>query len=301
MKILITGGAGFIGSHIVEHYQEIANEVCVYDHLPASQAANLTGLRHTYIEACITDADALKEALKGVDYVYHMAAFISVPDSFNDKHACITTNVNGTINVLDAARDTKCKRIVIASSAAVYGDLDEPKMIESLKPAPISPYAITKLDCEFYANLYSARHAMSVVSARFFNVYGPRQSYDSAYASVIPAFIKLKGEGLPFTINGDGSQTRDFVYVKDLVAALDCLMHHKNSTGVYNVASGFSVTLNDLTEAITSGATVNYAPERQGDIKHSAADVTKLSNTGWSPSHTLHEGLRHTCDYYGTA
>ena len=275
MKILVTGGAGFIGSHIVEHYQDKAEEIRVLDNLRTGYLKNLEGLRHTFIEGSICDRELVRQAVQGVDYIFHMAALVSVPESMSKISECIDINVNGLLNVLEEASAAGVKKIVLASSAAIYGD---------------NP------------TVFRAEGKINTAVVRFFNVFGPRQDPKGAYAAAVPIFIEKAVKGEDITVYGDGSQTRDFIYVKDIVGALTFVAEHPEVTGVFNAGYGGQITIEELAQNIIkaagSSSKVLHAPERPGDVKHSRACADKLRNAGWQPRHTLPEGLATTLEYF---
>lgn len=192
MKILVTGGAGFIGSHIVEHYQDKAEEIRVLDNLRTGYLKNLDGLKHTFIEGSICDRELVRQAVQGVDYIFHMAALVSVPESMSKIGECIDINVNGLLNVLEEASAAGVKKIVLASSAAIYGDNPTVPKLETMYPEPKSPYAITKLDGEYYLNMFRAEGKVNTAAVRFFNVFGPRQDPKGAYAAAVPISLKSR-------------------------------------------------------------------------------------------------------------
>ncbi len=268
MKILVTGGAGFIGSHIVEHYQDKAEEIRVLDNLRTGYLKNLEGLRHTFIEGSICDRELVRQAVQGVDYIFHMAALVSVPESMSKISECIDINVNGLLNVLEEASAAGVKKIVLASSAAIYGDNPTVPKLETMYPEPKSPYAITKLDGEYYLNMFRAEGKINTAAVRFFNVFGPRQDPKGAYAAAVPIFIEKAVKGEDITVYGDGSQTRDFIYVKDIVGALTFVAEHPEVTGVFNAGYGGQITIEELAQNIIkaagSSSKVLHAPERPG-------------------------------------
>ena len=297
MRILITGGAGFIGSHVVEHFQGKA-EIRVLDNLRTGYLKNLEGLDCEFIQASILDTEALSTAMEGVDYVFHLAALISVPESMEKPQECVDLNVNGLLNVLEAATQAKVKKLVLASSAAIYGDNPTVPKVETMIPEPQSPYAITKLDGEYYCDLWQREGLLQTACLRFFNVFGPRQDPNSAYAAAVPIFIDkaLKDESI--TIFGDGEQTRDFIYVKDIAAGLAYAVQTETVTGAYNIGYGSSTSINALAKKILalthSASEIKYAPTRPGDVKHSRASAEKLSATGWQPLYGFKQGLEET-------
>lgn len=302
MKILVTGGAGFIGSHIVEHYQDKADEIVVLDNLRTGYKKNLDGLKCTFIEGSITDREAVRKAVQGVDYIFHMAALISVPESMSKIAECVELNVNGLLNVLEEASAAGVKKLVLASSAALYGDNPTVPKVETMYPEPKSPYAITKLDGEYYLNMFRSEGKLNTAAIRFFNVFGPRQDPKGAYAAAVPIFIEKAVKGEDITVFGDGEQTRDFIYVKDIVGALSFAVETPEVQGVFNAGYGGQITINALAEKIISAAnstsTVQHLPERPGDVKHSRASADKLLSAGWKPKYTLEEGLATTLAYF---
>ena len=301
MKILVTGGAGFIGSHIVEHFQGKA-EVRVLDNLRSGYRENLQGLEHEFIEGSITDRDAVHAAVDGVDYVFHMAAMISVPESMEKPIECVEINCTGTLVVLEEAAKAGVKKMCFSSSAANYGDNPEVPKIETMLPEPKSPYAITKLDGEYYCDMFSREGKIDTGVMRYFNVFGPRQDPGSAYAAAVPIFIDKAAKGETITIFGDGEQTRDFIYVKDIVAANVFLAMNPTEPGFYNVAYGRRLTINDLAKKIIeltgSSSKIEYAPERAGDVKHSMASVEKIKTAGFLPTSSFDEGLQATIGFF---
>jgi len=297
MKILVTGGAGFIGSHLVEHFQGKA-EIRVLDNLRSGYRRNLDGFAVELIEGSILDRDLVQRAMEGVDYVFHLAALISVPESMAKPRECVELNVTGLLNVLEAAANAGARKLVLASSAAIYGNNPAVPKLETMVPEPRSPYAITKLDGEYYNALFTAEGRLETASLRFFNVFGPRQDPNSAYAAAVPIFMRKALAGEPITIYGDGEQTRDFVYVKDIVAALAFAATTPGITGVFNVGYGASTTINDIARTIIAEAgsksEIRYEPVRAGDVKHSLASVDRLRAAGFRPVSNLREGLAAT-------
>ncbi|MBL7016443.1 MAG: SDR family oxidoreductase [Kiritimatiellales bacterium] len=301
MRVLVTGGAGFIGSHIVEHFQGKA-EVRVLDNLRSGYLKNLAGLEHEFIEGSITDRDAVRKAVAGVDYIFHMAAMISVPESMEKPVECVEINTTGTLIVLEEAAKAGVKKLCFSSSAANYGDNPVVPKVETMLPEPKSPYAITKLDGEYYCDMFSREGKLSTAVMRYFNVFGPRQDPGSAYAAAVPIFIDKAARNETITIFGDGEQTRDFIYVKDIVAANVFLAMNDTEPGFFNVAYGKRLTINDLAKKIIeltgSSSKIKYAPERAGDVKHSMASVEKIKAAGFEPTSSFDEGLRATIDFF---
>ena len=302
MKILVTGGSGFIGSHIVELYQDRAEEIRVLDNLRTGYRHNLDGLRHTFIGGSITDRDLVREAVEGVDYVFHLAALVSVPESMAKPAECVDINVHGLLNVLEASAAAGVKKLVFASSAAVYGDNPAVPKVETMLPEPKSPYAITKLDGEYYLAMFRNEGHLETAAIRFFNVFGPRQDPKGAYAAAVPIFIEKALRGEDIVIHGDGGQTRDFIYVKDIAGALSFAAETPGVTGVFNAGYGGAITINVLAEGLNKAAgsrsRILHGPERAGDVRHSRASAEKLRAAGWTPLHSLDEGLASTLEYF---
>ena len=302
MKILITGGAGFIGSHIVEHYQDKAEEIRVLDNLRSGYRHNLDGLRHTFIHGSVTDRELVKQAVQGVDYVFHLAALVNVPESMTKPGECVDINVQGLLNVLEEAYSARAKKLVLASSAAIYGDNPTVPKLESMIPEPKSPGAITKLDGEYYLDLFQREGHLETPAIRFFNVFGPRQDPNGSYAAAVPIFIEKALNNEDITVYGDGGQTRDFIYVKDIVGALSFSAETPGIVGVFNAGYGGQMTINDLANKLISAAgsssLIHHAPERAGDVRHSLASADKLRAAGWIPKHTLDEALGLTLEFF---
>ena len=301
MKILITGGAGFIGSHLVEYFQDKA-DVRVLDNLRSGFKKNLDGFDCEFIEGSVTHRAVVKEAMKGVDYVFHLAAMISVPESMSDPVSCTVINAAGTLIVLEEAAKAGVKKLCFSSSAAIYGDNPVVPKTEDMLPEPKSPYAVTKLDGEYYCKMFNDEGWLKTACMRYFNVFGPRQDPGSQYAAAVPIFIDKAVKNEPLTIFGDGEQTRDFVYVKDVVAANVYLAQTEGLSGVYNVAYGKSITVNDLAKKIVnltgSKSIIEYAPVRPGDVKHSMAAVEKLNAVGLTLDDNFDSGLADTINFF---
>lgn len=300
MRVLITGGAGFIGSHIVEHFQGKA-EVVVLDNLRTGYRENLEGFDVEFIEASILDREAVRKAVQGVDYVFHLAAMISVPESMEKPIECVKLNAEGLLIVLEEAAAAGVKKLCFSTSAAIYGDNPVVPKIETMLPEPKSPYAITKLDGEYYCKMFAQEGKLQTACLRYFNVFGPRQDPNSAYAAAVPIFTAKAVANETIKIFGDGEQTRDFIYVKDIVAA-NVFMAQSEHTGVYNVAYGKKITINDLVNLIKeitgSSSEVLHLDERPGDVKHSMASVDKLLSTGFKPGSDFSQGLASTIEYF---
>jgi len=301
MRVLVTGGAGFIGSHIVEHLQGAA-EVRVLDNLRSGFRHNLEGLPHQFIEASILDREAVRQAVQGVDYVFHLAAMISVPESMSKPIECDEINTRGTLVVLEEAAKAGVKKLVFSSSAAIYGDNPVVPKVETMFPEPKSPYAITKLDGEYYCKMFADEKRLQTACLRYFNVFGPRQDPKSQYAAAVPIFIHRALKGEPIMIHGDGEQTRDFIYVKDIAAANVYFATQTSATGVHNVAYGRRITINDLCRTIceltASKSEIRHGPERAGDVKHSMAAVDRLQAAGFVPQGSLADGLADTVGFF---
>ncbi|MHB2019253.1 MAG: SDR family oxidoreductase [Candidatus Xenobia bacterium] len=301
-RVLITGGAGFIGSHIAQHWCDAGAEVLVLDSLRSGHRHNLDALAVRFVEGSITDRELVTTLAEGVDYIFHLAALVSVPESMEKPWDCVDINVNGLLNVLEAARRHQVKKVVHSSSAACYGDDPTVPKLESMRPAPISPYGITKLDGEYYLEMYRREYGVPTTSLRYFNVFGPRQDPKSQYAAVVPIFIERALQSLEIKIYGDGEQTRDFIFVKDVVAANVHAATTPAMSGTYNVGRGGRMTVNELAQTIIgltrSTSTINHLPERPGDIRHSMADVTRLTSTGWQPRFSLEDGLHSTVEFF---
>ena len=301
MRVLVTGGAGFIGSHIVEHFQGEA-EVRVLDNLRSGFKHNLAPFQHEFIEGSILDRDAVRKAVQGVDYIFHLAAMISVPESMAKPIECNEINTNGTLVVLEEAAMAGVKKLVLSSSAAIYGDNPVVPKVETMFPEPKSPYAITKLDGEYYCKMFAEEGRLQTACLRYFNVFGPRQDPKSQYAAAVPIFIHRALKHEPITIYGDGEQTRDFIYVKDIAAANVYFATQSQATGVHNVAYGNKITINDLCSTICeltgSRSEIKHGPERAGDVKHSMAAVDKIRAAGFVPQGSLAGGLKATVDFF---
>ncbi|MCD4692771.1 MAG: SDR family oxidoreductase [Calditrichales bacterium] len=299
-KILVTGGAGFIGSHIVEHFHN-TEDVIVLDNLRSGFKKNIEKFNVNFIEGSITDSELVKEVTKGVDYIFHLAALVSVPESMLRPQLTVEINTIATLNLLQAARENNVKKIVLSSSAAIYGDNPVVPKVETMFPEPKSPYAVTKLDGEYYFKMFSDEYSLPTTCLRYFNVFGPRQDPKSQYAAAVPIFIDRAIKNEDITIYGDGEQTRDFIYVKDIARA-NIKVATADVSGVYNVARGGRITVNDLAlkiiELTNSKAKIIYAPERLGDVKHSQADVSKLKSIDINPQFDLNDGLRATIEFF---
>ena len=296
-RILITGGAGFIGSHLTRHFAEQA-EVTVLDDLRSGYARNLDGVRCRFLQGSILDDVALKQAIAGAEEVYHLAAMISVPESIAKPAECAKLNTEGTQRVLDAALNAGVRKVVLASSAAIYGDNPTVPKLESMTPEPKSPYAETKLAGEKLLAQYTRAHGLGTTSLRFFNVFGPQQDPRSAYAAAVPIFIAKALRDEPIGIHGDGGQTRDFIHVADIVGALAYAGDSKDMSGTYNVGYGQSQSILALAQEIIrltgSKSSIEHLPSRAGDVRHSLASTARLLSAGWKPQSTVSLGLAET-------
>jgi UDP-N-acetylglucosamine/UDP-N-acetyl-alpha-D-glucosaminouronate 4-epimerase len=303
VKALVTGGAGFIGSNLVEALLERGDDVRVLDNFSTGFRANLEGLDVDVVEGELRSYERVHAAVRGIEVVYHLGALGSVPRSVQDPLTSSAVNVEGTLNVLLAARDEGVRRVVFASSTSVYGTSRELPTLESMPPDPISPYGVAKLAAERYCISFSrVYHSFETVVLRYFNVFGPKQSPHSQYAAAIPLFIAAVDQGEPVTIYGDGEQSRDFTYVANVVDATIRAAEAADVSGrIFNVAAGSPATLNHVAETIGAilGKQVErrFEPPRPGDIRHSWADITAARETfGYEPSVDLAAGLELTAE-----
>ena len=304
-KVLVTGGAGFIGSHLVDELLKLGHEVVVIDNLTTGKEDNISHIRSEieFIKGDIRDSETIKKCLDGVEYVFHLAALPSVFRSIDDPLTSNDMNINGTLNLLIASGDAGVKGFIYSSSSSVYAGIDEIPKREDMCPKPLSPYGITKLTGELYCKIFSDLYGLKTVSLRYFNIFGPRQNPDSEYAAVIPKFIKLMLLGKRPTIYGDGNQTRDFTFVKDAVKANILSMNAKVSGETFNIACGNQTSLNELVKKINSylGTDIEpiYEDPRPGDARYSQADISKASKfLNYKPSYTFDEGLRLTIEWF---
>ena len=306
-KVLITGIAGFIGSSIARGVLAEGATVVGVDNMSSGKMENLEGIRASvdFREADVQDATAMNDACAGVDYVFHEAAIPSVPMSVNDPVGTNGPNVNGTLTMLEAARKAGVKRLLYAASSAAYGDSPELPKHEGMLPGPISPYAVQKVAGEYYLQSYARVYGLETVSLRYFNVFGPRQDPTSQYSGVLARFISMMAKGETPTIFGDGSTSRDFVYIDNVVHAnmLAATTSAPVSGKVFNVATGVRTTLLEAYEEIKSvlgyEGGVDFKPERDGDIRHSLADISCAQTVfGYGVKKSFREGLETTIAWY---
>ncbi len=310
MKCLVTGGAGFIGSHIIRHLLERGYETVCLDNFDPTYDINtkkgnvasfIGNDNFQLIEGDVRDRELLQDVITGIDYIFHEAALVSVVESMKNPVKTIEINTIGTFNILEAALSGNVKKVILASSAAVYGDSPVFPKKESMIPVPKSPYAISKLDCEYAARIYFEEHGLKTTSLRYFNVYGPRQDPTSPYAAAIPIFLQKALKNQEIHIYGDGMQTRDFVFVNDVVQANELVMS-KGDGRTFNVANGIATSIKDIAEKIIkqtgSKSSTIYEKERSGDIKHSVADNTEIKKIGFKAKYDMNEGLKKTIEWY---
>ena len=300
-RVAVTGGAGFIGSHVVERLAP-SNDVVVLDNLTTGRLENLAAVRDRVevVQGSILDPEAVRRAFGGADTVFHLAALTSVPESIEKPLPYAETNATGTLNVLAGAREAGVRRLVFASSCAVYGRATG-SLKEDLPPDPLSPYAVTKLAAEYFLRVLSG-DGLETVALRLFNVYGPRQAPDSPYSSVVARFVRFAATGTPLTLHGDGRQTRDFVFVSDIAEAFERAATSRGAGGgLFNVGSGRETSILDLIDALRplAGASLKIVrePRRAGDIRSSRADTRRAARTlGFRARTSLKEGLRRTLE-----
>ncbi|MFH1119447.1 MAG: SDR family oxidoreductase [Bacteroidota bacterium] len=315
-RILVTGGAGFIGSNLIEALLKQDNTVVCLDNFSTGKQENVEPFRKqqgfTLIEGDIRNLDDCRKATAGADYVLHQAALGSVPRSINDPITTNEVNIGGFVNMLVAARDAGIKRFVYAASSSTYGDHPALPKIEENIGKPLSPYAVTKYVNELYAGVFAELYGMEIIGLRYFNVFGKRQDPDGAYAAVIPKFIKSLIQGIPPVINGDGSHSRDFTYIDNVVQANQLALitgKPEALNTVYNVAYGENASLNELYNYLTgflsafnpeiAGIKPVYGPPRKGDVLHSLASIDKAGRLlGYNPEYSLRSGLEQAIQWY---
>lgn len=315
-KVLVTGGAGFIGSNLIDALLKQNNQVICLDNFATGKreniAGNLSNANFTLIEGDIRNLDTCMQAAKGVDIILHQAALGSVPRSIKNPITTNEVNITGFMNMLVAARDCCVKRMVYAASSSTYGDSKEMPKVEERIGNPLSPYAVTKYVNELYATVFAQTYKMELIGLRYFNVFGPRQDPFGAYAAVIPLFVKNLISGISPVVNGDGSYSRDFTYVANVVQANQLAATVANVDAintVYNVACGYRTTLNELIDTLKEflsaydpaiiNVPVNYGPVRLGDVPHSLASIDKaVSLLGYNPTYQLKDGLKEAIGWY---
>lgn len=310
MKYLVTGGAGFIGSHIVHTLLEQGASVRVLDNFSTGKHENLEGLISRFdgnqlevFEGDLRDASRVEEAVRGIEVIFHEAAFVSVPQSMEEPQTCFDVNITGTSLLFDAARRAGVRRAVVASSAAVYGESDALPLIEETPLQPRSPYAVSKRVDEMYAELFTGSFGLQVVALRYFNVYGPRQRPDSMYAAAVPIFARRLLDNKPVTVFGDGGQTRDLINVHDVVRANLIASEHPNAAGeVFNICTGVETRILDLLdvmyELLPNAPEPEFAAPRAGDIYRSMGSPQKAAQVmGFQAQVSLVDGLKETIDW----
>ncbi len=305
MRYLVTGGAGFIGSNTVDELVRRGHGVVVLDDLSSGKEENLADVRNkiTFMKGSVTDLEAVQKATHQADYVIHLAARTSVPRSVKDPLDTNRINVDGTLNVLLAARDNKVKRVVYAASSSAYGDTPTLPKAESMQPMPISPYGVAKYVGELYAFAFDRCYGLQTIALRYFNVFGPRQDPDSPYSGVLSRFVTAFLEEEQPVVFGDGEQTRDFTYVDNAVQANLLACEAGVSTGVFNVGTGERVSLNQTLDLLRrlSGKNLQakYDPPREGDIRDSLAAISRAREAfGYEPTVRFEEGLERTFEWY---
>jgi UDP-N-acetylglucosamine 4-epimerase len=312
MRILVTGGAGFIGSNLAEYLlnKPGVELVRVFDNLATGSLKNIqqfeSNPKFEFVQGDIRDFETCLDACDGIDLISHQAALGSVPRSINDPLTTNDVNISGTLNIFTAAKEKEIKRVVYAASSSTYGDHPGLPKVEDKIGNPLSPYAVTKFVNELYANVYARTYGTEFIGLRYFNVFGPKQNPDGPYAAVIPLFIRAILNNEPPVMNGDGEHSRDFTFVGNAVHANDCALFANDPAAVnqvYNIAAGERTSLNQLFEILKeiggSDLAPKYGPERKGDVKHSLADISKAKNLlGYNPSVNVKQGLKTTFEWY---
>jgi UDP-N-acetylglucosamine 4-epimerase len=312
MRVLVTGGAGFIGSNLTEFLLKKPGVelVRVFDNLATGSVKNIgefeSNPKFEFVQGDIRDYEACLSACKGIDLISHQAALGSVPRSINDPRTTNDVNITGTLNIFTAAKEKKIKRVVYAASSSTYGDHPGLPKQEDRIGKPLSPYAVTKYVNELYADVYARTYGLELIGLRYFNVFGPRQNPNGPYAAVIPLFIRSVLDNEPPLINGDGEHSRDFTFVGSAVHANDRALFASNPEAVnqvYNIAFGERTSLNQLFEMIKeiagSDLAPKYGPERKGDVKHSLADISKAKQLlDYNPQTGIREGLKKAFEWY---
>jgi UDP-glucose 4-epimerase len=310
MKYLVTGGAGFIGSHISRTLLERGDTVRILDNFSTGKRENIEDLTRQFggnqlavMEGDIRDASRVKEAVSGIEIIFHEAAFVSVPQSMDEPQNCFDVNIMGTSLLFDAARRAGVRRAVVASSAAVYGESEALPLVEETPLMPKSPYAVSKRVDEMYAELFTQSFGFEVAALRYFNVYGPRQRPDSMYAAAVPIFARRLLDGKPITVFGDGGQTRDLINVRDIVRANIAASEHPNAAGkIFNICTGIETKLLDLLDVLYAlfpdAPKAEFAAPRAGDIYRSVGSPQKaLDVMGYQAQVSLAEGLKETVEW----
>lgn len=302
---LITGGAGFIGSHIAHLLVGNGQNVFVFDNLSTGNLQNLEDIKQniTFIKGDTTNKSDINNLPKNIDYILHLAAQISVPQSVENPEETFFINTQGTVNILEFAKNIKAKKVVLSSSAAIYGDKTLPPCSENATPACQSPYALSKLQGEELLKMYNLLYNLPTVCLRYFNVFGPRQNPNSAYAAVIAKFVDCFVKKQPLTVFGDGKQTRDFIFVEDIAQANVFAALNLDKGETYNIATGKHYTLLELIDILSKlfgyKPEIVFKPVRAGDIKESFADISKLSATGFKAQYNLENGLKKMLESMG--
>ncbi len=305
-RALVTGGAGFIGSHLVEGLLARGYEVTVLDNYATGRHENLARVVNQihFVEGDVRNLTTVHSVMRKVDVVFHEAALPSVARSVKNPLESNEVNITGTLNVLVAARDAEVRRVVLAGSSSAYGNTPTLPKVETMPPEPLSPYAISKLAGELYARSFANLYGLSTATLRYFNVFGPRQDPTTQYAGVIAKFVTCALAGKPYPVNGDGEQSRDFSYIENVVQANLLAAEAKFDGGqVINIAFGQRTTLNQIIAALNEltgqNLPANYGPERAGDVRHSHADLTRAKQIlGYVPAIDVREGLRRTLEWY---
>ncbi|HVZ39066.1 MAG TPA: SDR family oxidoreductase [Candidatus Kapabacteria bacterium] len=307
MECLVTGGAGFIGTNLVRALLDRGDRVRVLDNFSTGKRENLRDIDHRLelIEGDVRSYHLVREAVEGMDVIFHQAALPSVPRSIRDPITTHEVGVNGTLNVLQAARDCKVGRVIFASSSSVYGNTEELPKHEKMTPTPLSPYAVSKLSGEHYCQVFFRLYGLQTVALRYFNIFGPRQDPNSLYSAVIPRFIETISRGDSPTIFGDGEQSRDFTYVENVVRANFLAAQAESGVAgeVFNVACHDRITLNRLVQALNEGLGTSvaalHAEPRLGDVRHSFASIEKFrAATGYEPAVAFAEGIGRTIEWF---
>ena len=310
MKYLVTGGAGFIGSHLVRTLLEQGESVRVLDNFSTGKRENLADLTRQFngdrlevLEGDLRNPSDVEAAVRGVEVIFHEAAFVSVPQSMQEPQTCFDVNITGTSRLFDVARAAGVRRVVVASSAAIYGDSDALPLVEETLPQPLSPYAVSKRVDEMYAELFTSSFGLEAVALRYFNVYGPRQRPDSMYAAAVPIFARRLLDGKPVTVFGDGGQTRDLINVRDVVRANLIASKHPQAPGkVFNICTGVETRLLDLLDVMyelaPNAPPPEFAAPRPGDIYRSVGSPKKAADViGFRADVSLVDGLKETLDW----